>query len=199
MIKFLYVIVAMFLFLGCSTKTPVVSEYRINTEIKTKEFMQTGCKEKSLKIAQAFSSSDLMTRSMNYAQGDVKRFRFTQSQWAESPNRGITSELLLYTKATKLFKNVQISKSRSRNGMLLETNIVDFMQYFSEDSKESHVNVSLSLTLIDTVSNTVVSTRTFVKKMKVDTVNAEGGVRVLNEALEDVVVECGEWLAGICK
>ncbi len=197
--KLLYVILTVFIFFGCSTNTPVVSEYRISTNIKTKEYIELGCREKSLKIAQAFSSSDLMTRGMNYAQGDVKRFRFTQSQWAESPNRAVTSELLLYIKTTKLFKNVQISKSRSRGGLLLETNIVDFMQYFSEDSKESHVNVSISLTLIDTKSNAVVSTKTITKVIKVDEISAEGGVRVINEALEGVVVESGEWLSETCK
>jgi len=199
MIKFFYVIPILFIFFGCSTNTPAVSEYRINTNVKAKEYAELGCKDKSLKIVQAFSSSDLMTRSMNYAQGDVKRFRFTQSQWAESPNRAVTSELLLYVKATKLFKNVQISKSRSRGGLLLETNIVDFMQYFSEDLKKSHSNVTLSLTLIDTRLNAVVSTKTITKTIEVDKINAEGGVRALNEALEDVVVESGEWLGGICK
>ncbi len=189
----------LFLFLGCSTTAPAISEYRISTDLTTKVFTQSGCKKESLKIAQAFSSSDLMTQSMSYGQGSFKQFRFSQAQWAQSPNRAITSELLSYITAINLFKNVQISKSRSKTGFLLETNIEDFMQYFSEDEKESYVKIVISLTLIDTQANSVLHSTSLSKQVKVNSVNAEGGVRALNQALNEVVVESGEWLGGICK
>ena len=197
--KHLYILPLLYIFTACSTTVPAISEYRINTNLTTKEFTQHGCKDNSLKIAQAFSSSNLMTQSMRYGEGDFKQYTFRESQWAESPNRAITSEFLAYIKNSNLFKNVQISKSRSKNGLLLETNIVDFMQYFSADEKSSYSNVSIVLTLIDTKSNSVLATQSFSSRVEAKELSAEGGVVALNAALKSVVIEGGEWLAGVCK
>ena len=197
--KLLLIAFITFLFVGCSTITPAVSEYRINAVSTPSEFSQTGCKEESLKIAQAFSSTSLMTHDMNYAQGNHKQYTFTQSQWAESPNRAISAEILEYVKSTKLFKNVQISKSRSINGLLLETNIEDFMQYFSEDEKESFAQVRISLTLIDVKTSKVIATKTFYSRVEVDNINAEAGVEHLNIALKNILDESGKWFGEVCK
>jgi len=136
---------------------------------------------------------------MNYGQGDHKQFVFTQSQWAQSPNNAITAELLKSIKATKLFKNVQVSKSRSNNSLLLETSIEDFMQYFSEDESSSYVSVVVTLTLIDTNSNRVLATETFSSKMDVLSVNASGGVTALNEALQNVLEDGVLWFGEVCR
>jgi len=188
-----------FLFVGCSTTTPAVSEYRINVESIPSVSTQTGCKEDSLKIAQAFSSTSLMSHEMNYGQGTYKQYKFTQSQWAESPNRAISAEIVEYLKSTKLFKNIQISKSRSKNGLLLETNIEDFMQYFSEDEKKSFVQVRINLTLIDVENSKVLATETFESKIEVGSINADAGVQHLNIALEHVLKSSAEWLSEVCK
>jgi len=197
--RLLFIAFTTFLLVGCSTTTPAVSEYRINVESLPLVSTQTGCKKESLKIAQAFSASSLMTHAMNYGQGTHKQYKFTQSQWAESPNRAISAKLAEYLKSTKLFKNVQISKSRSKNGLLLETNIEDFMQYFSEDEKESFVNVRINLTLIDIESSKVIATKTFESQMNVESVNADAGVQNLNIALENVLKSSTQWLNEVCK
>ena len=188
-----------FLLVGCSIRIPAVSEYRINVESTAPVFTQTGCKKESLKVAQAFSSTSLMSHEMNYGQGTHKQYKFTQSQWSESPNRAISAEIVEYLKSTKLFKNVQISKSRSKNGFLLETNIEDFMQYFSEDEKESFVSVRINLTLIDVETSKVLATQTFESKINVDSINADAGVEHLNIALENVLKSSGEWFSEVCK
>ena len=197
--QLLLISIITFLLVGCSTTTPAVSEYRINVETMPSAFTQTGCKEDSLKIAQAFSSTSLMTHDMNYGQGTHKQYTFTQSQWAESPNRAISAEILEYIKSTKLFKNVQISKSRSKNGLVLETNIEDFMQYFSEDEKESFVQVRINLTLIDVKTSKVLATKTFESKIEVDSINSDAGVKQLNIALENVLKSSGEWFSEVCE
>lgn len=197
--QLLLIVFITFVLTGCSTTTPAVSEYRIDVVPASAVFSQTGCKEESLKIAQAFSSTSLMSHEMNYGQGLHKQYKFTQSQWAESPNRAITSELLEYIKSTKLFKNVQISKSRSKNGLLLETNIEDFMQYFSEDEKESFVRVRINLTLIDVKTSSVLATETFESKIEIDSINADAGVQYLNIALQNVLNESGQWFGEVCK
>ncbi|MEA3331800.1 MAG: ABC-type transport auxiliary lipoprotein family protein [Campylobacterota bacterium] len=184
---------------GCTTIVAPVTEYRIITKAPTSTQSSRACRDKSLKIAQAFSSSSLMSQNMNYAQGRTKQFAYSQAQWAESPNLGITSELLKHIRATNFFKSVQSSKSRSKNDLILEINIEDFMQYFSEDSTSSHANVSIELTLLDTKTNVVVATRTFVSKVDSETLDANGGVEALSLALQNVLNQTKEWLGGVCK
>lgn len=197
--KYIFITLVALLFSGCIGSTPTVSEYRVNTEIKSKNFTHNGCETKSLKVAKAFSSNSLMTLNMNYGQGKHKQYVFSQSQWAESPNRALTSEMLKYIQSTNLFKNVQISKSRSRNGLLLETNIEDFMQYFSEDEKKSFVKVAITLTLIESKNSEVLATRTFNSTLDVEELSANGGVKALNRALENILQESGVWLNGVCR
>jgi len=188
-----------FFMIGCSMSVPAVSEYRINTIQTPAAFNDSSCKKQSLKIAQAFSSASLMTHDMNYGQGNYKQYKFSESQWAESPNRAITAEVLEYIQSIKLFKNVQISKSRSRNGVLLETNIEDFMQYFSEDEKESYAQVRINFTLIDLKTSSVIATQTFESKLDVDNINAASGVVSLNKALTNVLMDSTKWLGEVCK
>jgi len=197
--RFLYVIITLFLVAGCSVSTPTISEYRIDTEVASQQFLESTCRDQSLKVAQAFSPSALMTLKMNYAEGNHKQYVYSQSQWAESPNSAVTAELVKSIKGTALFKNVQISKSRSKNSMLLETNIEDFMQYFSKDEKSSFSNIVISLTLIDTQTNHVIATKTFHSKVNAQSTDASGGVIALNRALSNVLNESGKWLGETCK
>jgi len=184
---------------GCMMSTPAISEYRLDTKIQKQDFKENGCKKESLKVAQAFSSTALMSLDMKYGLGTHKQFNFSQSQWAESPNRAITSELLEYIQSTNLFKNVQISKSRSRNAIVLETNIAEFMQYFSEDEKESFVKIAINLTLIESKNSSVLDTKRFISRVQVENMDANSGVKALNIALENILNESGIWLSGVCK
>ena len=197
--KLIIMALVAFLFIGCSTTVPAVAEYRINTLFSTAAFNETGCKQQSLKIAQAFSSSSLMSNKMSYGLGTHKQYKFTESEWAESPNRAISAAVLEYVKSTELFNNVQISKSRSKNGLLMETNIEEFMQYFSEDEKESFVKAKINLTLIDVQASKVLATKTFSSRVEVNALNPDDGVIALNRALENILKESGIWLDGVCK
>lgn len=185
---------------GCvTTKVPAKSEYRVNTQIEIKKSDAKNCKDKSLKVAQAFSSGDFMSHNMMYALGDAKQYAYTESLWAQNPNNVITSKFLQLIRETELFKSVQTSKSRSRNDFILEIDIEDFMQYFNAESTHSYANVSISLTLIDLQSNKVFATNTFTEKVDVNTLNAEGGVRGLTEALSHILKDTNRWMSEVCK
>ncbi|MEA3370865.1 MAG: ABC-type transport auxiliary lipoprotein family protein [Campylobacterota bacterium] len=199
MIKLIIISIVTFLFIGCSTTVPAVAEYRINTLSPDTAFNESGCKKQSLKIAQAFSSSSLMSNKMSYGLGTHKQYKFTESQWAESPNRAISAAVLEYVKSTELFNSVQISKSRSKNGLLMETNIEEFMQYFSADEKESLVRAKINLTLIDAQASKVLASKTFTSEVEVEELNADKGVIALNRALQNILEESGEWLSGVCR
>ncbi|MEA2099435.1 MAG: ABC-type transport auxiliary lipoprotein family protein [Campylobacterota bacterium] len=194
-----FIVVLVLLISGCSTTNPSITEYRINTNLEQNDSKLNSCLDKSLKVAEAFSSSSLMSLDMNYATGDNKQFTYTQSQWSLSPHHAITSEMLNLLRDTNLFKTVQISKSRTRNDMILETSIDDFMQYFQEGENRSFANVRISLTLVDAKSSKAIATKTFGSRVNCDTLDAEGGVIALNSALEDVLTQSSVWLKEVCR
>ncbi|MFK5937783.1 MAG: ABC-type transport auxiliary lipoprotein family protein [Sulfurimonas sp.] len=199
MLKLSIAIFMMFVVTGCTVVKPHISEYRINPTLVSSSIKNEECSDKSLKVSQAFSSNALMLVDMNYAIGEYKSDNFTQSQWAQSPNRAITAHILKMLQEAKLFKTVQISKSRSKNGLILETNIEDFMQYFSVKKDSSIAKVVISSTLIDVKTNRVLQAKTFSKSIKVKSLNAEGGVIALNAALSEVLIMQREWLGEVCK
>jgi cholesterol transport system auxiliary component len=197
-----YILVTLFIILlsGCITTTvPSKSEYRIKTDIVSSKNIANGCKNKSLKVAQAFSSATLVSKNISYAMGSSKQFIYSESLWAQSPNSVITSKFLPLIRNTNFFKSVQVSKSRSRNDIILEITVEDFMQYFNESSTTSYANVAINIALIDVKSIRVFANKTFSSKVYVQSLNAQGGVEGLSHALSNVLNDTNIWIAGVCK
>ncbi len=199
MFRVIFIPILIFILSGCSGAQPPVTEYRIDSKISNSALDSKGCLDVSLKVAQAFSPSKLISQDMSYALGDHKQFTYSQSQWADSPNRAITSEIVKLLRETELFKSIQISKSRSKNDWILETNIEEFMQYFNEDSTSSYSSVSISMNIIDSRTNYVIATKSFRSRIETKTLDAFGGVKALNNALRDVLQQSAEWFEGVCK
>jgi len=195
------IIFSILLLSGCVTiKKPPITEYKIisSTIDFKKNEASANCRNKSLKIAQAFSPNSLMSLSMDYVEAENRVFSYTKSQWQEDPNSAITQELLKNIRNSALFSNVESSKSRSKSDWILETNIEEFVQFFSKDMKSSYVNVLITLTIVDTKTGFVVATKTFNSKIDAKTLDAEGGVEALSNALSKVILQNIEWLNGIC-
>ncbi len=199
MIKLYFAVILVFLLSGCATKEPAVTEYKLS--IKTLEYSSDskGCKEKSLKVSQAFSPSSLMSLQMNYVLDGHKIYAYSQAQWNNSPNQEISSQVVKVLRESKLFKNVQNSKSRSRGDLILEINIEDFMQYYSKDLSQLHANVSISFTLIDSATSEVIATKSFSSKKETISADSSAGVKALDEALGNVLVQGLDFLSEVCK
>ncbi|PHQ65147.1 MAG: hypothetical protein COB99_05590 [Sulfurimonas sp.] len=199
MIRVYIAIVLLFLLSGCSTKKPTVIEYKLSLRELNHSSASKGCKDKSLKVSQAFSSSSLMSLQMNYILDSHKIYAYSQAQWNNSPNQEISSQVVKALRESKLFKNTQNSKSRSKGDLILEINIEDFMQYYSEDQKKSYVNVDISFTLIYSKTSEVIATKSFSAKKETASLDASGGVKGLDNALADVLVQGLEFLNEVCK
>jgi ABC-type uncharacterized transport system auxiliary subunit len=199
MIKIFTALFITLFFVSCATVQPHVEEYRIAPQVQLKQFKAQECRENSIKVGQTFSSNLLMSMDMNYGVGSYQLDTFNQSQWALSPNRAINMAISEMLRDTKLFKNVQIAKSRSKTDFYLESNIEDFMQYFSEDKKQSFVNVRISMSLIDRKTSQVLATKIFSKKLPTKELNAASGVIELNKALQDVLSQSALWFEGVCQ
>jgi len=198
-VKILLIIITLFILSGCSRTTPAISEFRIDTNIAHLQNNFRGCQKKSLKVEQSFSNDSLKVLDMNYGVGNNREYRYTQSQWADSPNNAVTFELAKMLREAKLFKSVEISKSRAKDDLILETNIEKFMQYFNKDETKSYALVSINFTLIDAKTNIVIRSKKFQTKIKTKSLDAKGGVLALNKALQDVLVQIREYLSGVCR
>jgi cholesterol transport system auxiliary component len=192
------IILAIF-FSGCTTVKSPVTEYSVVTKDVKKENVSASCVNKSLKIAQAFSSNSLMSLNMDYTQEPNRVFSYSQAQWLESPNSLVTSELLRNIGNSGLFSSVHSSKSRVKTDVILETNIEEFMQFYTQDMKKSFVHVGFSLTLIDAKSNSVIKSQHFSSKFDTKTLDAQGGVEATQNALSEIIFQNIDWLSGVCK
>lgn len=195
---FIYIAVGL-LFLGCTTLKPTVAEYKMALQENMTKSSVQGCREKSLKVAQAFSSASLLSLQMEYAEADGKVFAYSQTQWQESPNSFITSELFGSIRNFELFGSVHSFGSRVKTDLVLETNIEEFMQFYAPDMSSSYVNILVSLALIDTKTSKAIATKTFRSKVKTKTADAAGGVEAYREALREIIANERVWLEESCR
>jgi len=192
-------ITALTLLSGCTITTPSKAEYRISPRIEVQSNEESSCKEKSLKIAQAFSASSLMSTKMKYTYDEAQEFTYTESAWSRSPSRAITAALLSSVRGTHLFKSVNSYKSRSRSNLILETNIEEFIQHYEEENQKSFVKVIISFSLVDSKTSKIIDTETISVKVDTKSLNAEGGAVALNSALDKLLIKNNEWLGSLCR
>lgn len=193
------IIFLMFLFSGCTVTKPLVFEYRISPEVKIDTYKCTLCTTNSLKVRKVYSSTSLMSKKMRYAEDGYKEFSFSESQWAQSPNKAISAQIVKSIKTTNIFASVHGFKSHVKSDYILESNLEDFMQYFTDNEGKSYVMISLAMTLIDTKTGKSLSSQNFTKRVEVLDLNAEGGVKALNIGLSDVLQKTNQWLSKVCK
>jgi len=196
--KTVWIILIVFL-AGCSVTKPYVSEYTLAPKLENKDYLSKMCKEKSLKIGQVFSSNSLMSHKMKYITDEYQEFAFTQSEWARSPNRLISDELIKGIRSSGLFFNVNSFKSRAKTDLLLETHVEKFIQYFDNNSEKSYVEVVITLNLINMKKSKSISHATFNSKLDTLSVDAKGGVVALNSALSNVLLKTNDWLEDVCR
>lgn len=196
--KTVWIILIIFL-AGCTVTKPHISEYTLAPMLQNKDYLSKMCKEKSLKIGQVFSSNSLMSHEMKYITGDYQESVFTQSEWARSPNRLISDELIKGIRSSGLFFNVSSFKSREKTDLLLETHVEKFIQYFDKDSEKSYVEVLITLNLIDIKKSKSISHATFNSKLDTLSIDAKGGVVALNSVLSIVLLKTNDWLEDVCK
>jgi len=198
--KYILIIASLFVFSGCIVeKKPSITEYKIIIKHDKTTTNSSGCSEKTLKISQAFSPSNLQSLKMNYIKSDTKVFAYSKALWMESPKYSISQAVFLKIRDTGMFKNVNIAKSRSTSQLILEIIIEDFIQYYNERLDTSYVNVSISLNLLDATTLKTISSKSFSSKVDTKNLNAEAGVDALNIALSNILEQNVEWLDGVCK
>jgi len=183
---------------GCSVSTPAVSEYRLAPTSEVKQEKALACAH-TLKVQNLLSSAALMTQRLYYGVGQYKQFAYTQAAWSDTPQKKIGDLYVALLREREIFQSVHSYRSNVLTDRTLEIVVDDFMQYYDEDYKNSHAKVGLTLTLIDTAAKKPLATKSFKARKQTPSLDAQGGVDALNEALKEVMQESTLWLEGECK
>lgn len=197
--KSFFILAAAILFTGCTTLKPPVAEYRLNADIPVSKGGFTKCTDRSVKISRPFAMSSLMSLDMRYSQSDDKIFSYSQSRWQEPPSDAVESLLLTCIRDSGIFKSALSPMSKSVGEFVLESDIEEFIQYFSTELKESYVHVKITLTLIDARTKEAIAARTFDIKSPVKTMDAKGAVEAYRISLSDILAQSIEWLRETCR
>jgi cholesterol transport system auxiliary component len=140
-----------------------------------------------------------MTQRLYYGVGQYKQFAYTQAAWSDTPQKKIGDLYVALLREREIFQSVHSYRSNVLTDRTLEIVVDDFMQYYDEDYKNSHAKVGLTLTLIDTAAKKPLATKSFKARKQAPSLDAQGGVDALNEALQEVMEASALWLEGECK
>ena len=198
MLKNISLIIISILFIGCSVKQPYITEYKMDIKKFPRNEISKNCNNKTLKVLQAFSDNTLMSTNMNYVLGKYKQYSFSKSQWSIPVNQMVTLSLTNMLNQLNIFKSVQNYKSITKDDYILQSNIIDFKQYFSKDLKSSYVKVTINLSLINYNSNEVIHSKTFSSIIETQTLDAYGGVKAFNTAFSKILEDIAKWISMIC-
>jgi ABC-type uncharacterized transport system auxiliary subunit len=195
--KYFLIMIVTF-FIGCTTKEPAVTEYRVFVKSQ-KKVQHSKCKDKTLRIIPTITTPDLMTEDMRYVLDDIEENSFTKSSWNQPLNTAISAELVKLLNNSSLFRYISVFKSIGNSDYLLESRLDDFKQYFYSDKNESYVKVDLTLTLLDKKTSKIIGQKRFFIKKDINSIKAKDGVKALNESLDEIFKEVIFWLRGLCK
>lgn len=202
--KILFVLGALIILSACTVTQPYMTAYTIQTQAPQRQSSQKLqnadlCRDKTLKVSQAFSKHTLMTTKMYYIEEDFHEYAFSESEWSQSPNSAVTEAIVRSVRDSKLFKSVQGHKSRSKSDYVLESSIEEYIQHFSRDLKSSYAEIVINFTLVDTKDSQVIKSKMLRQKIRVEELNAKGGVIALNEGLKEILQEKNIWLSEVCR
>ncbi|QOP41741.1 ABC-type transport auxiliary lipoprotein family protein [Sulfurimonas marina] len=187
--------ITVFLLSGCSVTYPSMTDYRIDPEVEL-PVDQNRCKKHSIKISPVFSNVSLSSTTMRYSVGRYKEYSYTQSAWADTPNRVIANKLVNVLDEAGLFDGVYGYKSSKKGDLVLEMSINEFIQSFNAAEDSSEAKIDISFNLVERKSGKLIASKSFYKVMKTKTADAEGGVEALNILLGKVLEDTVVWLSG---
>jgi ABC-type uncharacterized transport system auxiliary subunit len=195
----LFIFIGSLLFLGCSSTVAPMTEYKLNPHMPKQELASSTCQNKILKVQNSFANAKYVSLDMRYVIGDSKEYAYSESRWSNPLSRSVSDELVRLVRSSGLFQTVVSAKSRAKSNYVLESTIEDFVQYYDEVGENSHVNIRLSLVLLDATNNTIIASKVFEIKREVSSLDAEGGTDALNSAFSEVLEQNSVWLERVCQ
>lgn len=197
---FLYSLVV-FIISGCSLQTtvPASMQYRLQVPSVVKDYNASSCKNDVLQLKNIVSYDPIMGRSIYYQRGDLNVESYALSNWEAAPYKILELSLVSSVRDTKIFKDVLLAKSSAKPDYILEYSVGEFIQHFSEDMKSSYVTVKIHFALLENKDSKLLYATTIEKKVPSSSLDAQGGVKALQEALNDVMQQTNMWLNNQCQ
>ena len=149
--------------------------------------------DKTLKISLPKSTKEIRKNKILYAKTPHQREAYAYSRWSDTPNRMVEQFLVTFLNQNELFKVVIPANSEANSEWILESSIEDFYHSFNKENQSFGV-VKIRFFLINQKDKKVISKRFFSTNVPASSLNAEGGVKALNEALLQIGEELIIWL-----
>ena len=192
----IYALTAGLFFAGCSVTVPAVTEYRLAPQVTYTSQQQ--CHSKSLKILAVKSPSTLKTNQMRYVVQPFKEGSYTQSSWAQSPNKMLQRELYFVLSHSGIFGKVYNYDVLGESKWILEVHLDEFVQYFDTAQEDSFVKIAIDATLYNDESKQVIAKHYFVRELESQSADALGGIDAMNKAFGLILEDIVKWLEGSC-
>lgn len=197
---FLYSLV-LILFTGCSLQTtvPPKTQFKLQAIPQTQEYNATACKEDVLGLRNVVSYDPIMDRSIYYQIGDLNIATYSESNWDAAPFKTVGLSLISTIRKSKIFKDAFLSSSFVKPDIILEYSIGEFIQHFSKDMKSSYATVNIHFALLESKDSKLLYSTTIEKRVPASSLDALGGVKALQSALNDVMIQMNVWLNTRCQ
>ncbi len=179
---------------GCSSKSSqTIDIYTLKySEVLDKNRTITFA-DKTLKIALPKSTKEIRKNKILYAKTAHQREAYAYSHWSDTPNHMIEQFLVTLLNQNRLFKAVIPATSEAKSEWILESNIEDFYQSFDKENQSFGV-IKIRFFLINQKDREVISKHFFSTKVPASSLDAEGGVKALNDALLQMGRALINWL-----
>jgi len=180
------------IFSGCiGTTVPPMNNYAFKCDDIKIETAKEKQYNKILKISLPNTSSALTRRDIIFRTNEGKIGSYAYSQWIDTPADLLQNMLLRTLTASSLFTAVVRSTSNVESGLLLESEILQFVHKVDKNS----VEVQIVLTLVDQNSGKLVRARLFTYSINVKTSNAKNAVEAFNSAMNKLRADVIVWLS----
>lgn len=186
----LYSVVVLLLLNGCTTTTPSIQEYTINSKSAVGKSIQSG---KSIRLATTKSAPSLMTKNITYIHSNGESGTYLYSRWSDMPAVMIERAVSNTLHEHSLFKAILPSTSIATADWLIESDLASFNHSF-DATKQSYGVIDITYRLIDPKTKNTISTKRFFIEVQSESPDAKGGVQALNKATHVLTGQLIFWL-----
>lgn len=187
---------ALFILSGCTTHTPNITEYSLNTVHPSSAYIPTISSPKTLQLATTKTLPSLNSKSIFYLKTNQEIGSYLYSRWIDTPSAMIENIFTAELHKSALFSAVITASSHANSDYLLESNLHAFYHRIHNDQTSDGV-IDITYRLIDTKSKITVATKQFTVIHPSQTNNAKGGVDALNNGLNTLNFQALQWLQSV--
>lgn len=182
-------VVLVLFFVGCGTKEIRPDSFRL--EPKTTLHVKSSQDDRVLRVQRVHGDSAVMTRAILYKKdGALKPYRY--GRWSELLATRLQDIFTESIELQKIFGATLNSRSFAMADLILETNVKNFEEIYS--TQESSVHVKIRFRLIQRVGAKMLDTILIDVVKPIEQKGAGGVVLAHNSAVEEIILELGEWL-----